>query len=73
MHLRGIFKQTFLIFFMVAELCLIPEKCGKCGEVFDLKYDLEGTGSIGEIIRDMPKTFANRKATLCWYCRIEKR
>ena len=56
---------------MVAELCLIPEKCGRCGEVFDLKYDLEAMGSVGEIIRDMPKKFS-RKAILCWYCRIEK-
>ncbi|MEK6892765.1 MAG: hypothetical protein AABX07_01040 [Nanoarchaeota archaeon] len=52
------------------QLCLMPAKCNKCGELFDLSYDL---ARANEEIKDFGVLSvlarAKQKALLCWDCR----
>ena len=56
---------------MAAELCLIPEKCGRCGEIFDLSHDLENLGdeNVAEAMSKIAKKLHSSEGLLCWVCR----
>ncbi len=55
--------------------CLMPEQCSKCGELFDLSYDLEREGFVNkeaivvEIVGKMARRREERRKHLCWRCR----
>jgi len=48
----------------------MPEKCSKCGELYDLSYDLEGNSEERQFGK--ARVLAGKKtgkAQLCWECR----
>lgn len=46
-------------------MCLMPAKCVKCEELFDLRYDYSGDDGLGE--KEVGKKNSNM---LCWDCRV---
>ena len=57
---------------MKNEICLVPEKCGKCGELFDLKYDVEVLQrKLGEeeALEKVVCELKSKNGNLCWECR----
>jgi|GEM_PF-3390132 len=42
--------------------------CKKCGELFDLSYDLEQGGDSGDVMSVL-RSKLTRRAALCWKCR----
>lgn len=51
-------------------LQLMPVKCGRCGALFDLQYDLEKGGDERAMFELLVKVAAaRRKRMLCWSCR----
>ncbi|MEK6928603.1 MAG: hypothetical protein AABW65_01450 [Nanoarchaeota archaeon] len=53
---------------MERAICAIPAQCRKCGELFDLRYDLS---EISEERMNMGliEALSNSNVLLCWYCR----
>jgi len=48
----------------------IPAQCKRCGELFDLSYDLEAMGEE-RLMFELLKASRNPKTSLCWKCRQE--
>lgn len=57
---------------MERKVCVIIEKCGECGKIFNLAYDLEKVRNLEfkEPIREILKEKCGVKDLLCWKCRI---
>ena len=51
-------------------IAAIPAQCKKCGELFDLSYDLENMGEE-RFVFELLRANRNPKASLCWKCRQE--
>lgn len=51
----------------------IPAQCRKCGELFDLSYDLEGISEERLMAEVMKMARKNPKALQCWECRNDGR
>ncbi len=47
---------------------LVPAQCKKCGELFDLSYDLERVGNERMVV-ELMKAIRNPRVLLCWECR----
>ncbi len=45
----------------------MPAMCNKCGELFDMSYDLSKRGSMDELEGNIIKK--KGKINLCWECR----
>ncbi len=56
---------------MKSEVCLMPEQCRKCGQLFDLSYDLEGINTE-RIMAELLRVKLGGKMLLCWKCRNRK-
>lgn len=54
----------------MSAMAAIPAQCKKCGELFDLSYDLEGMGEDRYVV-ELLKSTRNPKTALCWKCRQE--
>ncbi len=48
----------------------IPAQCRKCGELFDLSYDLEGI-SEERLVLELTRSVHNPRLALCWDCRTK--
>jgi hypothetical protein len=46
----------------------IPAQCRKCGELFDLSYDLEEVSS-DRMLLELLRAVRNPRTSLCWKCR----
>jgi hypothetical protein len=66
-----IFKEQIALKCMNGQqMCLMPAKCNKCGELFDLRYDLARSSEEIKgfsVFTALAKT--KQKASLCWDCR----
>ena len=76
LRLLLIYKEKRIIEDMKQAICLIPAQCAKCGELFDLSYDLEMAGwnmdreiVVAEVIRKMSRNKVMTRESLCWNCR----
>ena len=47
---------------------LVPAQCKKCGELFDLSYDLERVGDE-RMVAELMRAIQNPRVLLCWECR----
>ncbi len=53
--------------------CLLPAKCGRCGELFDMAYDLDRGEKEETFVRILSaKRGTMRRTLLCWDCRLKK-
>ncbi|RMD67700.1 hypothetical protein D6817_00750 [Candidatus Pacearchaeota archaeon] len=55
---------------MKGETCVLPVRCGRCGKVYDLWYDLQ-SGGLSEVQADRTKIARFLRDSLCWECRKE--
>jgi len=46
----------------------IPAQCRMCGELFDLRYDLENI-SEERLIIELMRSVRNPRTAMCWECR----
>lgn len=57
---------------MTEQMCALPVQCSRCGELFNLSYDLardSGEIQLEEVVRALRMRKAVRKPLLCWDCR----
>lgn len=57
---------------MECNVCILIEKCSKCGKPFNLAYDLEKVRNVEskEPIKETLNEKCGVKDLLCWKCRI---
>lgn len=63
-----IFKENWFVFFMNRQISAIPAQCRRCGELFDLTYDLAQM-SEERFMQELMRSVKNPRAALCWDCR----
>jgi len=55
---------------MERAVCAVPAQCRKCGELFDLSYDLDGFGD--ERLVEFVRSTRSPKSAMCWECRVKR-
>ena len=50
---------------MGSQMCIMPAKCAKCSELFDMSYDFKGETAESLAEREL----GSRTKLLCWDCR----
>ena len=76
MHmLKDVFYSWMLIYkekraknTMNRTISAIPAQCKRCGELFDLSYDLENI-SEERLLIELVRATKNPRSALCWECR----
>ncbi len=63
-----IYKQESFMNNMNRTIGVIPAQCKKCGELFDLSYDLEGV-SNERLVFELMRGVRNPRVLMCWECR----
>lgn len=63
-----IYKRILIVKCMKQMLSALPVQCKRCGEVFDLSYDLEDV-SQERLLQELIRTKRNPARLLCWECR----
>ena len=48
----------------------IPAQCKRCGELFDLSYDLKNMDS-DRLVVELMQSMRNPRMALCWDCRAK--
>ena len=66
-----VFKEKLCNKCMNRTISAIPAQCGKCGELFDLSYDLSGVDEE-RLMFELLRATRSPRTSLCWDCR-EKR
>ena len=67
-----VFKEKQSFFSMNStNIGAIPAQCRRCGELFDLSYDLKEI-SNERLLFELLKATRNPRTALCWECRQEK-
>lgn len=54
---------------MEKAIVAIPAQCKRCGELFDMSYDLVGVGEE-RLVLELMRATRNPRAVLCWECRV---
>ncbi len=50
----------------------MPAQCKRCGQLFDLSYDLEKFGEE-KLLLELMRAAHGAQSALCWECRIKGR
>lgn len=64
-----LYKENCILLAMIHQIAM-PAMCNKCGQVFDMSYDLN-KGIEEEIEDELENHFVlmNKKGVFCWECR----